>query len=215
MRNAIIPSMLLALAACNNSNEGAEAEPSPEPTPNTQEPPQASIMRSDMAVPTEAPAPIEPLDIVIGFPEGGAELSAEGEAKLARLVDSVQVGEGGPIELAAHSDSAGTDSANLRASRERGEAVRDWLVDKGIDPERISLVSFGEQNPAKPNALPDGTPDEAGRAANRRVEIHVPVRIEPTGEARKPTLAEEIVERTSEFSGSRRASPTPGPTEGN
>jgi len=37
----------------------------------------------------------------------------------------------------------------------------------------MTIVAFGEQNPIAPNALPDGTPDLAGRAKNRRVELAV------------------------------------------
>ena len=67
--------------------------------------------------------------------------------------------EGGEIILRGHSDSGGSDDGNLRASQARAEAVRDWLVDNGIDSERITVIAFGEQNPAAPNALPDGSPN--------------------------------------------------------
>ena len=86
---------------------------------------------------------------------------------------SPQVEQGGPIILRGHSDSGGNDEGNMRASRARAEAVRDWLVDSGVDEARISLIAFGEQNPVAPNARPDGSPDPVGRAANRRVEIEV------------------------------------------
>ncbi|MEL7217243.1 MAG: OmpA family protein, partial [Pseudomonadota bacterium] len=49
--------------------------------------------------------------------------------------------------------------------------VAEWLIGKGVNQERIDVIVFGEQNPAEPNALPDGSPNEAGRAANRRVEV--------------------------------------------
>lgn len=143
---------------------------------------------------------MRPLDLIIAFPDGGAELGPRQTAALARLVSSQQVGEGGPIVLGGHSDSSGTDAANLTASRERAEAVRNWLIQHGIAEKRIALIVFGEQNPLRPNALPDGTPDEVGRARNRRVEIHVPVAM-PSAAPREPTLAEEIVETTGEDSG--------------
>lgn len=201
MRMTLLAPVLILLAGCQGN---ADNEEPPEPVPSplaAGETPQASIMRPDLATPTTAPpAPIEPLSITIGFPDGGAEIPEAEIAKLRKMRDSVQVKQGGPIELAAHSDSKGTDDANLRASKERGEAVRDWLVDNGIAESRITMVAFGEQNPVKPNALPDGTPNEPGRAANRRVEIHVPVRAAPSAEMREPTLAEEIVERTGEAS---------------
>ena len=64
--------------------------------------------------------------------------------------------------------------------------MAEWLVEKGVSSERIEIIAFGEQNPIEPNALPDGTPNEKGRAANRRAEVHVAV---PEG-ASIPTPAE-------------------------
>ena len=79
----------------------------------------------------------------------------------------------------------------MRASQERAEAVRDWMIENGIADERITIIAFGEQNPAAPNALPDGSPNEEGRAANRRVEIEVATS-EPAPPEKAPTLAESL-----------------------
>ena len=93
-----------------------------------------------------------------------------------------------------------------RASRARAEAVRDWLVDSGVDEARISLIAFGEQNPVAPNARPDGSPDPVGRAANRRVEIEVrSENAEPEEET--PTLAETLAGSVEEESGESAESP--------
>ena len=164
-------------------------------------------MRPDIVAETGPPPPLGPLAITIGFDAGGAKLGAKDVALLEMLLASPQVERGGPIRLAAHSDSAGSDEANLAASRARGEAVRDWLVKHGVAEERISLIAFGEQNPAQPNALPDGTPNEAGRAANRRVEIDVPVVGAAPETPREQTLAEEIVagSQASEQAGEKPA----------
>ncbi|WP_067609950.1 OmpA family protein [Erythrobacter sp. QSSC1-22B] len=116
---------------------------------------------------------LAPLDARISFSDGGAELSESATAELASILRSPQIAEGGPILLRAHSDSTGSDEANLRSSRQRGEAVRDYLVENGVDAERVTIIAFGEQNPLQPNARPDGTPDEPGRAANRRVDLLV------------------------------------------
>lgn len=190
MRVGLVLALLSLLAGCDR----ADQRPVPEPTATPGEPSQASIIRPDFAPPTSEPPPLEPLDLTIGFPEGEAALGPAQIAKLTEFAASPQVAQGGPIRLEGHSDSSGSDAANLAASRERAEAVRDWLVDQGVAEERITLIAFGEQNPARPNALPDGAPDEAGRAANRRVEIHAPVAAAPAAEPREPTLAEEIVE---------------------
>jgi OOP family OmpA-OmpF porin len=67
----------------------------------------------------------------------------------------------------------------LRAGLERAEAVRDWLIEMGVAEDRSEVLTFGEQNPIEPNALPDGTPNEEGRAANRRVEILITAPAQP------------------------------------
>lgn len=161
--------LLLALTGCERreaADESAATEPAAQPT---------SIMRDDLddsALPPTEPR-LAPLDARISFSDGGAELSESARAELASILRSPQIAAGGAIELRAHSDSAGSDEANLRSSRQRGEAVRDYLVENGVSEERIAVIAFGEQNPLQPNARPDGAPNEPGRAANRRVDLLV------------------------------------------
>ena len=64
----------------------------------------------------------------------------------------------------------------------RAEAVRDYLVEKGIAADRITVVALGETTPLVPNARPDGSDDPEARARNRRVEVAVdlpPKPVEP------------------------------------
>ena len=148
--------------------------------------------------------PIETLDTLgtletrVLFPDG-AELTEDALAELATVLASPQIAEGGEIILRGHSDSGGSDDGNLRASQARAEAVRDWLVENGIESERITVIAFGEQNPAAPNALPDGSPNKEGRAANRRVEIEVRSEEQPA-EGKQPTLAESLASAGEEGS---------------
>ena len=169
----VAPLSLLLLSACQTeSQEPAPPEPvaSPSPSPSAEA---VSILRPDVEAPAEVPAPVESLEATVGFPEGGSELDDDALDALQEVAASAQFALATPIILRAHSDSSGSDAANARASEARGIAVREWLVEAGADPERIELLVFGEQNPLEPNALPDSTPNEAGRAANRRVEIEI------------------------------------------
>lgn len=178
-----ISAALLALAACDRgsgNDEGASETDEPK-----------SIFRPEFQVePIEALQENGKLETRVPFVDG-VELTEEARAELATVIASPQVTKGGRITLRGHSDSGGSDEANLRASQERAEAVRDWMIENGVAEERITVIAFGEQNPAQPNALPDGTPNEEGRAANRRVEIEVAA---PAGEAgeKAPTLAETL-----------------------
>jgi len=147
--------------AAGDATDAAVAEPSEA----------VSILRADIEQPEVEAPPLEPLNATIGFPEGGNDLDEAALTVLDEVITSEQFALGGPIVLRAHSDSAGSDAANERASEARGLAVAQWLVTAGVDSRRIDVIVFGEQNPVEPNALPDGTPNEAGRAINRRVEV--------------------------------------------
>ena len=156
------------LAACERTPR--ETAPEPDATPPTQ----GSILRDDLE---DTIAPVEPalppLETRVLIDDVSEGLSEAVAARLASIAGSPQVERGGRVTLRAHSDSDGTDEQNLTASQKRGELVRDFLVENGVAEDRITLIAFGEQNPVEPNALPDGTPNEAGRALNRRVDIHV------------------------------------------
>lgn len=139
------------------------------------EPDTVSILRPEIEPPEIKPTPqaLGPYRSVIGFYKGGTALDAQAVAALEATLEAEQMALGLPITLRAHSDSEGTDAANLKASEKRGLAVAKWLIDRGIDAGRITVIALGEQNPAEPNALPDGSPNEKGRAANRRVELEI------------------------------------------
>ncbi|MEM6476699.1 MAG: OmpA family protein [Pseudomonadota bacterium] len=162
---------MAALAGCGQSaDDAAPDEAAADPTPSPEEP--VSILRPDVEQPEEEAATLlEPLNTVIGFPDSEAELDADAVAALEAVLESEQLATGAGVTLRGHSDTGGSDASNLRASQMRAEAVRDWLIDQGVAEDRIVIIAFGEQNPVQPNALPDGTPNEAGRAANRRVEV--------------------------------------------
>ncbi|ALE17941.1 Outer membrane protein assembly factor YaeT precursor [Altererythrobacter epoxidivorans] len=164
---AMIATGTLALAACSNDAPA----PEPTPTPTGGETP-VSILRPDVEQPPQIDEMMK-LETRISFADGGSELSEEALAELATVRESPQLAEGGPIELRGHSDAGGSDDANMRASTARAEAVKEWLVEMGVAEDRITIIAFGEQNPVEPNALPDGSPNEKGRAANRRVDVTV------------------------------------------
>jgi outer membrane protein OmpA-like peptidoglycan-associated protein len=79
--------------------------------------------------------------------------------------------EGNPdlrVEIQGHTDSQGSASANLSLSQRRAEAVRNYLVNvHGVPPWRLVAQGYGESSPVASNDT------EAGRAANRRVEMVV------------------------------------------
>ncbi|BBF68242.1 MAG: hypothetical protein C0494_17435 [Sphingobium sp.] len=134
--------------------------------------PQRSILRPEVVPESEAPK-IEPEEAVIGFGASPMALDETAKATLETLLSGAAMKAGGPIILRGHSDSRGADGDNKVASRIRAEKVRDYLVDKGVDKARITLIALGEARPIAPNAKEDGSDDPDGRAKNRRVEVTV------------------------------------------
>ncbi len=170
---ALVAALALGLSACKVQSDPMEDAPEPTTTESPDEGETVSILRPDVEAEQEEVmvAILEPLNATIGFPEGGAEIDAAATEALQGVLTSEQIELGGPLVLRAHSDSAGSDRVNADAAEKRGLAVAAWLVDQGVDETRIDVIVFGEQNPVQPNALPDGSPNEEGRAANRRVEV--------------------------------------------
>jgi OOP family OmpA-OmpF porin len=180
------PALIAALMVAGCDREAPAPDPVPEPEDTALPGESESIMRPDIEeVPIVEPAP-EPLRLTIGFPDGGADLDDAAIERLTALLQEDQLAaQTWPIILRGHTDSAGYDEANLRASETRAQAVAQWLVDKGVDEDRITIIPIGEGRPVKPNVNLDGTPNEAGRAANRRVDIAIlpPAEPEDTTEA--------------------------------
>jgi OmpA-OmpF porin, OOP family len=71
------------------------------------------------------------------------------------------------IELQGHTDSAGSDQYNLELSQQRADAVRSYLIERGVAPSQLVAKGYGESQPAASN---DTAP---GRATNRRVVMLV------------------------------------------
>ncbi len=72
------------------------------------------------------------------------------------------------IRIEGYTDSSGTESSNLDLSQRRADAVRDFLIDNGISPRRITARGYGKAAPVASNTT------LAGRRENRRVEVIVP-----------------------------------------
>ncbi|MBE0653349.1 MAG: OmpA family protein [Bacteroidales bacterium] len=77
------------------------------------------------------------------------------------------------IEIQGHTDSKGPDSYNQILSERRAGAVRKYLLEKGIDPNRLTAKGYSESVPVAINQNPDGTDSFKGRKLNRRVEFKI------------------------------------------
>jgi OmpA-OmpF porin, OOP family len=103
----------------------------------------------------------------IRFETGKATIHKDSYGLLDFAVYNALRCQAGNIEIAGHTDSDGNKDANLDLSKRRAQAVVDYLIKAGIDPQRLSAVGYGDTRPIASND------SEEGKAENRRIEFSV------------------------------------------
>ena len=94
-----------------------------------------------------------------------ADIKPESEVELLEVVRLLRAHPKWKVEVQGHTDSVGTAMYNQQLSQRRAEAVRQFLIQRGIKAERIQARGYGSSRPIAPNTT------EEGRALNRRTEI--------------------------------------------
>jgi OOP family OmpA-OmpF porin len=117
--------------------------------------------------PPPAPAP-PPIQVLRGahFAFDSAALTPAAETDLTTTLETLEAEPALRVRIDGHTDSVGSDTYNLGLSERRAASVKAYLVARGIAPDRIAVRGLGSSDPVASNATP------AGRAQNRRVEIH-------------------------------------------
>lgn len=118
--------------------------------------------------PAPAPAPAAapaPALVGVNFDFDQSYIRPDDVAKLDQDVATLKQLGNTKVEVAGHTDSIGTDEYNMGLSMRRADAVRMYLIDKGIAPDRLIVRGYGESQPIADNET------EAGRFRNRRVEL--------------------------------------------
>lgn len=103
----------------------------------------------------------------VSFASGSATLNSAVHGTLNNIASTLNEYPASTITVVGHTDSMGEEHANLDLSRRRATAVADYLAQRGIQRSRMVVDGRGESEPIADN----GT--EAGRAQNRRVEMHI------------------------------------------
>lgn len=101
----------------------------------------------------------------VNFEYDSATLSPDSFSVLDRVATSLKDWPEVRVEIGGYTDSRGSDAYNAKLSGRRAEAVRQYLVAKGVAAERMTAKGYGEAKPIADNAT------EEGRARNRRVEL--------------------------------------------
>ena len=153
----------------------------PAPAPEPKATPQPTAPQAAAPAPTPAPvvkaAPTQPAPVPPPAPIKAAEqarvlfafdravLTPDARAALDQLVQQAQAMDLEVVIAVGHADATGSSAYNQRLSERRAGAVKAYLVQRGIDADRIYTEGRGEAQPAASNQT------RAGRAQNRRVQI--------------------------------------------
>ena len=106
-------------------------------------------------------------DSGILFDVNSSTLRSAAQANLRDLVTSLEDYEGTDVLVVGHTDSTGDEAYNQSLSERRADAARNFLVGAGLDTGRVTAMGMGETEPVETNNT------EAGRQANRRVEVAI------------------------------------------
>lgn len=103
----------------------------------------------------------------LNFNIGKAEIKKESLPYLDKLADTLIKAKNWTLDIEGHTDNVGTDEYNIKLSQNRADAVKNYLVSKGVLDETITAKGFGEKNPLTDNN------SQINKEKNRRVEFKI------------------------------------------
>ena len=103
----------------------------------------------------------------LNFDFGKATIRESSFSSLDKLAQTLIDAKNWKLDITGHTDDKGSDEYNLKLSQNRANAVKDYLVKKGVNAETITAQGFGESKPIVPND------NDSNRERNRRVEFKI------------------------------------------
>ncbi|MFL5729270.1 MAG: OmpA family protein [Cytophagaceae bacterium] len=103
----------------------------------------------------------------IYFEFNSSQINQHSKQMLERWTNFLKTNKNAKISIEGHTDNVGSDTYNKTLSEKRVAIVKQFLTSRGIKPERIKIIGFGEVHPIETNETDDG------RSKNRRVEINI------------------------------------------
>jgi OOP family OmpA-OmpF porin len=165
----------LVFAAGCATQEAPPPAPAPAPTPAPAPAPAPAAKPAAPAPEAPKPAPAAPkpvaekvtfaADVLFDFDK--SVIKPDGRSKLDDLANKMRSINLEVVIAIGHADSVGSDAYNQALSVRRAEAVKAYLVSKGLEGNRVYTEGKGEKQPVADNKTADG------RAKNRRTEIEV------------------------------------------
>jgi peptidoglycan-associated lipoprotein len=145
--------------------EAPKEEPKPEPVKEAAAP---EPKKEEAPPPPPAPAKVEPLALVamrIQFAFDDYNLSTKAKENLEKVASWMSKDPAVKIQVEGHTCEVGTNEYNLALGERQANSAKKYLEGMGVNPARLSTISYGEERPMVPNS------DEANRSKNRRDEF--------------------------------------------
>jgi len=139
----------------------------PPPPEEYSAPVDEEALAAEEAAREKAVAVEELSSVTIHFDFDSYELDEEARGVLGRKADILRSHSDVKVVIEGHCDERGTEEYNLALGERRARAAYEHLVILGVEPDRMSIVSFGEENPVDPRH------NETAWAQNRRAEFVV------------------------------------------
>jgi outer membrane protein OmpA-like peptidoglycan-associated protein len=149
--------------------------PAAAPTPRPAAPRDSAPVRAPARAPAPSAAQRPPARFAPGilrgveFAPGTARLSSGSYVPLDSLAQVLLADPELRIEIAAHTDNTGTSAANFHLTNLQAEAVKNYLVTRGVPFQQVVARGYGATVPLTPDTTP------RGRAANRRIEVRIAI----------------------------------------
>ncbi len=123
--------------------------------------------KDDDGCPDEVPQPPKKVFVLEGvnFESGKATITPDSYISLMKVVDIMETFKEATFEIVGHTDNVGSKDKNKQLSADRAAAVKNFLVENGIDESRMTTSGMGDSKPVASNKTPEG------RAQNRRIEF--------------------------------------------
>lgn len=103
----------------------------------------------------------------VNFGLGSVRLKSEAYPVLFHAVQVLLSNPELQVEIEGHTDNIGSEKSNVRLSEKRANAVRNYLVARGVAASRLAIVGYGESRPIADNKT------ASGRAMNRRIQFRI------------------------------------------
>ncbi len=107
------------------------------------------------------------VNLHITFENNSAKVDSASMQNIDKVVNFMQLNKNYDIKIVGYTDDRGSAAYNQKLSQRRADAVKKLLIEKGVEPARVSALGRGEENPIADNAT------EEGRAQNRRIEAEL------------------------------------------